>query len=156
MPETKAELISTATKIALQFAVDPILFCALIENESSWNPLAYRYEEAFYEKYIVPMNLSATEGKGRAASYGLCQVLGEVARELGFREDFSLLSSPDINLYLGCKKLKRCLDQHGGLTQESLLAYNGGGDPGYPARVIARMANYMPQPNIEIGAFEDD
>ena len=35
-------------------ALWPDLVCAIIEQESAWNPWALRYEPSFYAKYIAP------------------------------------------------------------------------------------------------------
>ena len=45
MPDTvPPEIIDLARHIACEHALDPALVCAVIEQESAWNPWAVRYE----------------------------------------------------------------------------------------------------------------
>ena len=41
----KLELIELAKRKALQHGLDPTLVCAVVEQESAWNPYAVRYED---------------------------------------------------------------------------------------------------------------
>ena len=47
-----------------------------------------RYEPAFFTKYVAPLytnnKITATEAYARGFSWGLMQVMGQVARESGF------------------------------------------------------------------------
>jgi len=84
---TREELIALAKQTAAAHHLDPALVCAVCEQESSWNPWALRYEPAFFAKYVAPLltngKVSATEAYARAFSWGLMQVMGQVAREHG-------------------------------------------------------------------------
>ena len=137
-----------ARKYATKYSLDIALVCALVEQESSWCPWAMRYEPQFYSHYIAPMvaagNIhSATEATARATSYGLGQVMGQVAREFGFTGQFlSELCDPDVGLDLCCHKLQKCMAAHPSSVENALLAYNGGSDPTYPSSVLARMDKY--------------
>lgn len=63
---------------------------------------------------------------GQQASWGLMQVMGAVAREVGFRGPFlTSLCDPEINLAVGCTKLKRLLKQWGD-PEMAACAYNRG------------------------------
>lgn len=138
------DLVAMAKDAATTAGLDPALVCAVCEQESNWNPWAVRFEPAFYSRYIVPLKgISATEAYGRAFSYGLMQIMGEVARELHFTEPYlTSLCDPRTNLDFGCKKLKKCLDASGGMVPSALLKWNGGGNQDYPNQVQARMAKY--------------
>jgi len=85
------EIIHLARSIAAAHALDPALVCAVIEQESAWNPWAVRYEPGFLSRYVAPLytagKLSATETYTRSMSWGLMQVMGQVAREFGFAAD---------------------------------------------------------------------
>jgi soluble lytic murein transglycosylase-like protein len=119
------------------------LLAALVEQESSWNPWAYRYEPAFYNHYILPLNLSEQTGRFRATSWGLGQIMGQTARELGFvGEFFSELCDPDTGLDFAAKKLKACLIKHDG-ERSALEAYNGGSNPTYADQVLSRKEKYQ-------------
>lgn len=132
-----------AATYAAEYLIDSFLLCAVVEHESSWNPYATRMEKAFYDKYILQMTLNDTEEYTRAMSWGLMQVMGETAREFGFKGKFMTeLTDPDTGMIFGCKKLKRCLSIHQGDNNAALLAYNGGSDPMYPHIVLNLRSNY--------------
>ena len=131
-----------AAKYAAKYGLETELVCALAEQESSWNPWTYRYEPAFYDKYIIPLGLSEGVGRFRATSWGLCQVMGQTARELGFVGEFmSELCNPEVGMEYGCRKLRKCFDKHSD-EHAALQAYNGGSNLKYADEVIARKAKY--------------
>lgn len=133
-----------ARKFASVHVLDPALVCAVAENESSWNPWSTRYEPGFFHRYIEPLNLPGGEAFMRATSWGLMQIMGQTARELGFDGRFiTELCDPDTGLEYGCRKLKHCLDAKAGDVDKALLMYNGGGDLHYPERVKSRMEKYF-------------
>jgi soluble lytic murein transglycosylase-like protein len=70
------------------------------------------------------------------------QVMGQVARELGFSGRFlSELADPQVGLEYGCRKFQRCLKATATI-EEALLRYNGGNDPTYPAQVKQFIQKY--------------
>lgn len=143
-----AQLVSLSRKAASVHGLDPALVCAVIEQESAWNPWAIRYEPAFFTKYVAPLytnnKISASEAYARGFSWGLMQVMGQVARENGFAEPFlAALCDPAEGLDIGCKVLRRKLDAMAGDAPRGLLAWNGGGNPAYPAQVLARRIHYL-------------
>lgn len=142
-----AALVALARQAAAQAGLPPALVCALCEQESAWNPWALRYEPAFYARYIAPQlrrgTLSdLTEARARAFSWGLMQVLGETAREVGYRGELPRLCEPQTGLAVGCRYLAGLLARAGGQLERALAAWNGGGRADYPARVLARMRRY--------------
>lgn len=140
---TLPDLQQLAMNVAHKYGLDPFLVCAMCENESSWNPEAERYEPGFFHRYISSMkNLSEEEMRLRATSLGLMQVMGQVAREQGFTEPLSELKKPLNSLEHGCKKLAKCWRNHFGEVKAVLLAYNGGGDLGYPDRTLKLYNKY--------------
>lgn len=148
MPDTvPPELIDLARHIAADHALDPQLVCAVIEQESAWNPWAVRYEPGFLSRYVAPLytagKLSATEAYTRAMSWGLMQVMGQVAREFGF-QDASLaeLCDPPAGIEFGCRILAARLKRAKGDVPAALLSWNGGASPNYAAEVLARKRNY--------------
>ena len=127
--------------------IEPEVFAALIYQESKGKVGAYRFEPAFYERYIfkqwkdgflgyIPKNIPLyEEAFRRSASYGLCQVMGQTCREMGFdKEDLRLLFDPEVNLEWGAKLFAYYFEKVGNL-HGALLRYNGGGDPDYPNKV---------------------
>jgi soluble lytic murein transglycosylase-like protein len=158
-----AQLVSLARKTAAAHALDPALVCAVCEQESAWNPWAIRYEPLFFAKYVAPLytnnKISATEAYARGFSWGLMQVMGQVAREHGYTEPFlSTLCDPSDSLEIACKVLRKKFDaadvaqtipyaRNGSpqldVTARALLLWNGGSNPAYPAQVLARRIHYL-------------
>ena len=143
-----SQLLLLARKSATAQSLDPSLVCAVIEQESGWNPWAMRYEPAFFSKYVASLytnnKISATEAYARGFSWGLMQVMGQVAREAGFDALFlSALCDPEQGLAIGCKVLRKIFDATAGDTTRALLAWNGGANATYAAQVIARRAHYL-------------
>lgn len=124
--------------------IDPALVCAVIEQESAWNSDAMRYEDAFYDRYIVPLGIgNATESRARAFSWGLMQVMGQVAREIGFKGKYlTELCEPHQGIEIGCEVLKAKMVRAKWDTVQGLLFWNGGANKHYPSEVLARLANY--------------
>lgn len=158
-------LIVQASK---NFDLDPLLVAALILQESSGNPYAFRYERLFYRKYVFFRTVKELGGFFpqssiedlqelcierekilRSCSFGLSQIMGQVARELGFNgNDMFDLLQPEINLKYGLLKLNneillaREKYTSGSLAyvyEKALLRYNGGGDPNYGQVVLRKM-----------------
>jgi len=143
-----SQLITLARKVAIAQSLDPSLVCAVVEQESAWNPWAIRYEPAFFSKYVATLytnnKIAATEAYARGFSWGLMQVMGQVAREFGFDALFlSSLCEPEQGLAVGCKVLRKKLDAMAGDATRALLAWNGGANPTYAAQVLARRARYL-------------
>src|SRR4030088_1718193 len=129
-----SQLMVLARKAAAAQSLDPALVCAVIEQESAWNPWAIRYEPAFFAKYVATLytnnKVSASEAYARGFSWGLMQVMGQVARETGFDALFlSELCDPAQGLAAGCKVLHKKFDAMGGDTTRALLAWKGGRAP---------------------------
>jgi soluble lytic murein transglycosylase-like protein len=93
-------------------------------------------------KYVAPLSLDVNETKERATSWGLMQIMGQVARELGYTGDLQQLLEPQNSLDYGCKKLRQCFDRTDGSNDAALLRYNGGGNKNYASQVKARMPKY--------------
>ncbi len=144
---TREELIALAKEKAGEHNLYPELVCAVCEQESSWNSWAVRYEPGFLSRYVAPLftagKISGTEAYTRSMSWGLMQVMGQVARENGFAGPFlAELCDPATGLALGCCVLARKLAAAEGNVTRALLLWNGGGDPTYPAEVLARAEKY--------------
>lgn len=147
----KTDMIHLAHQAARTASLDPILVCSLVSTESGWNSWAMRYEPAFFERYIVPMQdvrrfgpvSLDTEKIARATSFGLCQVMGQVAREHGFRGTHLVeLCDPETGLLYGCKRLRQAMDRKKNDVHLALLDYNGGGDKAYPERVLSHRREF--------------
>ena len=155
---TRDELITLARATAQKHSLDPTLVCAVAHHESNdWNPWATRFEPGFLKRYIEPMGEDVprfgttiskdTERRDRATSFGLMQVMGQVAREYGFRGEYlSELLTPELALEYGCQRLARALRAAGFAVRPALLRYNGGSDPKYPDLVLAHIDAYTVNP----------
>jgi soluble lytic murein transglycosylase-like protein len=153
-----ADLREIAEKKAAEHGLDPAVVCAVIEQESGWNPWLERYEPLFFERYLenpamynevrgwlksASFHASfATEIRNRAYSRGLMQTMGATARVQGFAGPLGELHEPETGIEVGCRVLKGCLGRAKGDIAKALLGYNGGGNKKYPDEVLARMENY--------------
>jgi len=112
--------------------LSPFLVAAMVMTESGGNTFSTRYEPGY--KWVTP---NATEHARRLGitietehfmqmtSWGLCQVMGATARDLGFTGNIVELVNPSLGLEYGCLYLKSKL-QHGVPTEAALAAYNAG------------------------------
>lgn len=149
-----------ANELACTYQLNPKLVAAIIIQESGGNKWATRVEEAFYSKYLKPKLRSqlaghvpsmiptlSTEKWNRATSFGLCQIMGDTARVLGFDGQFlAEIYDERINIELCCKFLRRAFGQFASYaepirTERVLLAYNGGGSPNYPTLILNHISS---------------
>jgi len=155
MPIPQQSLIAAARAAALEHHLDPSLVCAVCEQESSWNPFAIRYEPGFLARYVAPLftagKISATEAYARSFSWGLMQVMGQVAREctaglppgvLDPSQPLSQLCDPQVGLDIGCRVLSSKLSAAKGDIAAALQHYNGGSNPDYALQVQSRQPRY--------------
>lgn len=134
-----------AAKYAQAHLLDPAVVAAVCEQESGWNPYAARFEAGFLARYVKPANPldPSTLEIFRATSFGLMQIMGQTAMELGWRGYYlSELFDPETGMEFGCRKLRKCFDLHGSDLSAALLAYNGGGNLYYAPQTQARMSKY--------------
>lgn len=141
------KLMAAARKAAEAEGLDSAVVCAVVEQESGWNPWAMRYEPLFFAKYVAPLytnnKVSATEAYARGFSWGLMQVMGQTARETGMNSlHLSALCDPAVGLAVGCKILRKKLEAASGELRKALLAWNGGGNPDYAEEVLGRVERY--------------
>jgi len=147
-----------AAEVAHTHGLEPALVCCIVEQESRWNTWLSRYEQGFFTKYLDNSSIHAaardfaraapyilsfdTELRERAFSRGLMQVMGQTAREVGFKDPLPMMHDPETGLSVGCKYLARLLSSCRGDVKKALLRYNGGGDPRYPNKVLGNMEKY--------------
>ncbi len=138
-----SDLIALARAAAAYHELDLALVCAIIEQESAWNTHAIRYEPGFRTRYVAPLGLPPTEEIARSISWGLMQVMGQVAREHGFDRKFlSALCDPALGLDIGCRVLSHKIASANGDIAAALALWNGGANPNYAAQVLARLTRY--------------
>lgn len=152
-------------------SLDPMLVGGLIAVESTFNAYAWNPEPNYRYFWNVHTNkpfrvvtnpeiASAFSPKdfpslagdpdqewwAQQSSWGLMQVMGALARELGFAGPYlPELTSPEKNLAIGCVQLRRLLDWANGDTERALAAYNGGkvGNLSRPLRNQAYASNVL-------------
>jgi soluble lytic murein transglycosylase-like protein len=119
------DLIISAASV---YGLDIQLLKAQIQVESGFDSNAFRYEKAFFDNYLKNNDkaLSKIYGPLGACSFGMMQVLLEVAMELGFADRPERLFIPSIGLAYGCKKMQGLLAWSKSDYNRALSAYNSG------------------------------
>jgi soluble lytic murein transglycosylase-like protein len=107
------------------------ILAAIIQTESSNNRYAVRFEPGY--KYLYQTKNNAQDGRITEAteivlqmtSWGLTQVMGAVARELGLKGTMFQMLEPNTNILYCAKLLKRLAKKY---TQKDdiIAAYNAG------------------------------
>jgi soluble lytic murein transglycosylase-like protein len=153
---TAEEIQELAKAVAAKHSLPPEAVLAVAEQESGFQPWSMRYESTFYAKYVAPKvigGMAITEGMARATSWGVMQIMGETARELGFAgSSLAELCDPAEGLEYGCRKLAQCYRQAAGLWKKAFEIYNGQGPAAYmySQRAVERMekwrTNLLPPP----------
>jgi len=123
------ELIKAQSKIS---NLDPIVLGAIVYQESGGNPWAMRYEPLWAHGLVETKRNAAavlssehTEEILQKSSLGLCQVMGVVARELGFKGWLTQLFKPEIGLLYGAMVLSKNISRFKDL-ESAISAYNAG------------------------------
>ena len=131
MRREKHVIIAIAETKSKEHQIPFELVLAVIEKESAFNNMTYRYEELWrYHKNIeffaTKTRVSYNSEKHlQATSWGLMQVMGTVARELGFEGHFTELSDPGVGIEFGCRKLKQLLKKYS-TQDDAISSYNAG------------------------------
>lgn len=120
---------------------------AVVMKESSGKTWATRFELEAYEKhlrryknelrnyFVDPKGWARKIGFGyvvetemvhQMTSWGLMQVMGFKAREMGFGGHLPEICDPRTGVRLGCRALRGFLDQYKGIYRHAVLAYNAG------------------------------
>jgi soluble lytic murein transglycosylase-like protein len=143
---------SDIASAAARERIDPILVEAVVIIESGGNPYAWNPEPHY--RYLVdvrtgqpfreltvseratevpPADFPTLAGDrdqewwGQQASWGLMQIMGALAREIGFRGLYlPELTRPHLNLQLGCQHLANLLRWSNGDERRAVAAYNAG------------------------------
>lgn len=117
--------------MASKFELDPAIVYGVCKQENrDFNPCAVRFESGstilFNPREVKPVNCSLrTEIELQHMSFGLMQVMGFTARELGHRGWLTaLISNVTLQLDLGCKYLKRKILNYG--LEQGVASYNSG------------------------------
>ncbi len=138
-----------AVGVALKYNIDPQLVLAMIEVESGGDPVRVRYEPHY--RYLVQPEAFAkaqgisvqTEKELQKISWGLLQVMGGTARDLGYAGPLvSLAHDVGLALDLGVRYLVSRYRAFGQLPEKGTI--QGWSDPviaAYNAGSAKRLAN---------------
>lgn len=116
---------------AKKYKLDPLLVASIVKVESNGESCATRFEPKWIYMYYPSQfkeNLGIslqTEETHQKTSWGLMQVMGSVARELGYSGHLVRLCNPDEGLDYGCKKLRQLFDRYYDV-ENVVSAYNQG------------------------------
>lgn len=113
------------------FKIDYRIIGAIVSVESNGNTFACRYEKNY--KWVTELDHFAninhitkiTETKLQKMSFGLMQIMGATARDVGFSGPLTKLCDPDEGLFYGCKYFRRLIDKYVNV-QDAIAAYNAG------------------------------
>ncbi len=113
------------------FPVPPTILYSIAMVESSLDPNTVRYEPLWRYHYKVEMfakdlNITKeTEHVLQSISWGLMQVMGTGARELGFDRHLTELTNPHFNVIIAIKKLEQLYNRYDDL-EAVISSYNQG------------------------------
>jgi hypothetical protein len=124
--------------VAARFDLPPEVLAGLVCQESQGNTWAAR-PEPYYRwlfggkastlpllKRLLPRwRTPKQDYYMQRVSWGLCQVMGAVAREAGLAGNLTRLCDPMTGLHYGAKHLALCRELAGGDLFEGLRRYNG-------------------------------
>lgn len=112
--------------------INPKVIEAIISVESAtWSPTVAKYEKNFTNIYRADLFAKmfkvslATEITLQKFSWGIMQIMGGTARDLGFNEWIPDLCKPEIGIHWGCEYFqKRCMDYVD--LKDQIATYNAG------------------------------
>lgn len=117
------------------FEVEAELVFAIAKVESALDPQTARYEPGWkywfkVDEFAKSLRITRdTEKVFQATSWGLMQVMGTVARELGFDKHLTELTNPQYNVLIGVRKLQELSNKYDKL-EDVISSYN----QGYPRK----------------------
>lgn len=120
--------ITAASEI---FEIDPNLVAAIIQTESAGNPWRIRLEPTYAylnapERWAKRLGISKeSEVCCQKISFGLMQLMGGTARDMGYEEHLIELVDPTIGIYWGCKYLASRISKYKSV-KAAVASYNAG------------------------------
>lgn len=142
-------------EVSGRYNIPVALVRAIVQVESQGNTWAVKYEPTFVQAYLLgrrwevfsPWITQDTEVWQRGASWGLMQVMGQVAREHGFVGAYiSELCLPETGLHYGCKYLAyqfgRWYKVHG--IRGVVSSYNAGSPAAHNSGYVLKVEQNIP------------
>lgn len=125
------EISAVIWECSKTFSLDEKLIKAVVLAESEGQPFKNRHEKNW--TYFKDVDIWAqkrcvteiTERMNQMSSWGLMQVMGSVARELGFDRDLPELCIPQVGVYFGSMKLRKLSDKYHN-PYDMIASYNAG------------------------------
>jgi soluble lytic murein transglycosylase-like protein len=134
------------------------LLAAIVQTESSNNRYAVRFEPhykwLFKTKDHAKDNglTEATETVMQMTSFGLCQIMGAVARELGLKGPIFQLLDEKTNLEYCAKLLKRLASKH--KERDDIIASYNAGSPIKGLNGAYKNQAYVDKVNLFLSAID--
>jgi len=129
--DPKEKMKELATQCAINHSIEPAWVRAIVSVESSWEPLAVRFEPGYQWVYEIVKSAKLaqvsldTESATQKMSWGLGQIMGALAREQGLTGPLPKLLTPEVNLEHICIRIKH-LKNISNQKDDIFAAYNGG------------------------------
>lgn len=126
-----ASYSASLDRVCERFGCEPSLVAALITVESRWNPYAVRFEPGYQwlhepERYARQQGISLeAEQTFQRFSWGLMQIMGGTAREMGFSLPLPALCEGMIGIEYGIRYLV-ALKRNYKAQDDLIAAYNSG------------------------------
>jgi soluble lytic murein transglycosylase-like protein len=147
-------------EIADRHDIDRQLIAAIVMTESTGRPCAIKYEAPFIwlndpDGHARALNISEkTEIQNQKHSWGLMQIMGGTARDMGFRDLMPKLCIPRVGLEFGTRYLKNRINRYGIDDVERLYAAYNAGTPKPSDKPDKRFKN---QDNVDkfMGYYRD-
>lgn len=133
------------------------LLAAIVQTESSNNKWACRFEPHYKYLYQTKENArdngitEATETVFQMSSWGLCQVMGATARELGLKGTIFQLLDEKTNLIYSAKLLKKLAGRW--KERDDIIAAYNAGSPIQDMRGQYKNQAYVDKVNMYLGAI---
>lgn len=134
------------------------LLAAIVQTESANNKYAVRFEPNYKWLYKTKDNArdngltEATETIFQMTSFGLTQVMGAVARELGLKGPIFQLLDEKTNLEYCAKLLKRLASKH--KERDDIIAAYNAGSPIKSLNGLYKNQSYVDKVNLYLSAIE--
>ncbi len=149
MTDRTAHVVENIKEVCFDIAIKEYeIVCAIIQTESAFDPWAVRFEPNFMyftktTEYAKLAKVSeATERMCQRTSWGLGQLMGATARNLGVTGPLTALLDPVANVFWTCALVKKLLRKYP-LRNEAISAYNAGipirTNADYVAKVLKNM-----------------
>lgn len=118
--------------VAKRYDLPCELIIAIISKESSGVKETIRYEQNYRyfndtEGFASKNGISTeTETCAQRMSWGLMQIMGSTARDMGFTDLLPKMIYPNFNIEIGCKYLHKMIKRYDGDKKKAISAYNAG------------------------------